>query len=166
MAKNEGYNTEELDQVAQVPHLAPGQLPRDLTIVHMRELDTDWADQMEFNKEPVTIRILPPNERNPPNYIECGVNGVGCEVWNERAKRWDQWFRVPVNEIITVKRMYLENLLRSRITRIRTADFRPGQGDPDPTIYRDTTSVFSVDIIKDKNPQGREWVDSIRRQMI
>lgn len=161
-----GYNTEELDQVAQVPNIRPGQLPRDLTIQHMKELDHEWAEGMLFNEEPVTIRILPPNERNPAPWVHCEVNGKGCEIWSERTKQWYQHRKVPVNQVITVKRMYLEQLLRARITRITLADFKPGQGEPDHTIYRDTTGVYSIDIIEDKNPEGRAWVDFIRRSAL
>ena len=159
-----GYNTEELDRIGQIPNIGANQLPRDLTLVHMRELDQEWADRMEFNEEELTIRILPPNERNPPRWVACAVNGIGCEIWSEKNKRWDQWFQVPVNVIFTTKRKYVENLLRSRITRITLAD--PDVNPNDHTIYRDTTSVYSLDIIKDKNPDGRVWVEDIRRQMV
>lgn len=148
----------------QLPPIDPNnRKPSDFVIEGAKEIDPEWAEEMEFLKEPVTIRILPPNERNPVPWVFCGVNGQLEAFINNRWETIKPPY-LPVNIEVTVRRMYLEVLLRSRVTRIRTNYDLTHGGEPDHNIYRETTGVYSVDIIQDKNELGAAWMTAIRRQ--
>ena len=44
-------------------------------------LEKDYADQLKMAEDPVTIIIHPSQEKNPPQVVDCWVNGRGAEVF-------------------------------------------------------------------------------------
>lgn len=148
--------------IDQLPPVNPNKPKKsDHIIDGTKELDPEWAEEMKFLQEPVTIRIQPPNERNPAMAVYAAYNGQGEMLVNGR---WYKTVWYPTGQEITVRRATFEVLLRAQVTRVSTADFKPGQGEPDHNIYRNTTGVYSIDIIEDKSRLGAAWVTAIRRQ--
>lgn len=156
-----------IDQLSDLKPLAvaqreEGDIIRGDTGVHTKA----YQDEMAFMEEPVTIRIEPGSEENSPTAMMLCVNGRGCEClmpsgkWRSYPGGW-----IPIGEILTIKRKYLEVLARSKIDRIETivpdigaseADLRAGS-----KIRRFTRQAHSFSVIKDANPRGADWLTSI-----
>lgn len=118
------------------------------------------AAELAFNEEPVTIR-LEENSRSdfPETHVPAGVNGRGAEIWLDGKWVAAQW--LPVNMPITVKRKYVEVLLRSKSDNIRTKHEDANVEKPQNRVERRTTSNYPMSIIEDKNPRGANWASRI-----
>lgn len=122
----------------------------------------DYLDQLAFNEEPVTIHIQPSAEKNAATAIPVWVNGKGCEVF--LANSWIECPYLPVNTKITLKRKYLEVLVRAKVDVVST-EILDAQGErPENKINRFTSAVASFSVIEDKNPKGTGWLIELRRR--
>src|ERR1044072_8806889 len=82
-------------------------------IVKAEQLPSNgYAEELAFNEEPVTIRIAPSTEKNAARHIYCAVNGIGCEVWTKG--QWVHMQYIPVGQVLTVKRKYIEVLIPAK----------------------------------------------------
>jgi hypothetical protein len=122
----------------------------------------DYLDQLAFNEEPVTIHIQPSAEKNAATAIPVWVNGKGCEVF--LGNSWIECPYLPVNTKITLKRKYLEVLVRAKVDVVTTEIVDPQGERPDNRINRFTSAVASFSVIEDKNPKGAEWLIELRRR--
>lgn len=122
----------------------------------------EYLDELAFNEEPVTIRIEPSADKNASLWHPIWVNGKGCEVW--RAGAWREQTYLPVGQVQTVKRKYVEVLLRSKTDTVHTMVAETPGEDPRNTIRRFTSATATFSIIEDKNPLGAAWVEEIRRR--
>lgn len=122
----------------------------------------DYMDELAFNEEPVTIRIEPSADKNAAMFHPIWVNGKGCEVWIAGA--WREMTYLPVAQVLTVKRKYVEVLLRSKTDTVHTEVKEVEGENPKNTIRRFTSATVSFSIIEDKNPLGAAWVNEIRRR--
>jgi hypothetical protein len=93
-----------------------------------KQLQNEYLEALAFNEDPITISLEPTQEKNPPKWIECWVQGKGAEVLT--ADGWQAWGYLPMGSLITTKRKYVEVLLglegdegfaRSTTTRTSTA---------------------------------------------
>lgn len=122
----------------------------------------EYADALAFAEEPVTIRLEPSQERNSANVFEVAVNGIGAEVWMNG--RWVSIRYLPVGQNITIKRKYLEVIVRAKIDMITTQHDDANVAMPMNRIDRTTTAARSFSIIKDKNPLGAAWIAELIRR--
>lgn len=136
---------------------------RDGDIVQAQQLPKkEYLDELAFNEEPVTIRIEPSSDKNAALWHPIWVNGKGCEVW--RGDAWREMTYIPVGQVITIKRKYVEVLLRSKTDTVQTLVREVEGENPQNTIRRFTTATVTFSIIEDRNPLGAAWVNEIRRR--
>lgn len=128
-----------------------------------RVISQELANELKFNEEPVTIELLKSGSADSaPWFGPVGVQGKPAEVWDEKLNRWihyNGW--LPTGVRITVKRKALENITRAKVERIyhRTIE-NPGQ-DPINQLGSEVIPVQGVTIIRDDNPAGRSWFESL-----
>lgn len=127
--------------------------------------DTDWLDELKFNEEPVTIYIEPSTEKNALTHHYIAVNGTGCEVWYENLKRWVETPHVPTGQKLTIKRKYLATMVCAKIDTITTDVDNPGSTEfVGNRERRNTSSVLSVTVLEDRNPDGAAWLMALKRR--
>jgi hypothetical protein len=76
--------------------------------------------------------------------------------------RWVPLGWLPIGQVITTKRKYLENLIRSKSDHIRTIHDDADVATPRNTVQRRTSGNYPTTIIEDGNPLGREWAARVR----
>jgi len=122
-------------------------------------LDKDYAAQLAFNEEPVTIRIEPSSEKFAPKVVDCWCNGKGAEIVING--KWVSTGALPVGRVVTTKRKYVEILARSKIDSIQTRHDSSEAERPANYIDRFTSSRAPFSVIEDKNPRGAEWLTKL-----
>lgn len=149
--------------IDQKKDIGPDQTDRDGEIVRAEQLIAkDYLDELAFNEEPVTIRLEPTAERNAPTSFPVWVNGKGCEVWQNG--QWQEIAYLPVGRIVTVKRKYLEVIIRAKLDTVNTEVKEKDSEHPNNVIQRFTSAVHSFSIIEDENPKGIAWLTELRRR--
>lgn len=124
-------------------------------------IDKNYAEELAFNEEPVTIRIEPSSERNASQHFPVWVNGQPAQVF--QRGRWEEVGYLPVSRVLTVKRKVVEVLIRAKVDRIvtETAD---REEIPNRPIQRFTSAVHSFSVLEDRNPRGAAWMTELRRR--
>lgn len=140
--------------------------PPDLTVAE-KPLMKGEAELLAFNEEPVTIVCNQGAGDHAPLFMEAWVNGKGIERWFPNLG-WVEVKHIPVEEEVTIKRKYLEVLLRSKSLLISTPEDRADGSEPRNLVIRRSVNVHSVTIIEDRDPPGeagyrREWAKRIQR---
>ncbi len=129
-------------------------------------LQSEYAEAIAFAEEPVEILINPPaSERNPPQWVECWVNGKGAEILMDG--KWVACGYLPVNMALTIKRKYLEVLIRSKQTTYQTHHIAPEDAKSthvENHAIPQTNLRNQVSVLADKNPLGREWLQRLVRE--
>lgn len=123
-------------------------------------LGNDHLSQLAFNEEPVKIIIHAIGE-NPENAVFVQVNGRGAEVlMNDKFVSMGGY--LPCDIPVTTKRKYLEVLARAKKETINT-DFgqNASSGEAFNTIKRRNALQHNFEVLEDKNPIGRAWLQSI-----
>jgi hypothetical protein len=95
--------------------------------------------------------------------VPCWVNGKGAEVLVNG--KWVEFGYLPVSQMLTTKRKYVEVLLRSKRDSVNTNVIERDNEDPQNIIERSTTSTALFSIIEDRNPRGAEWATELRRRL-
>lgn len=127
------------------------------------------ADDLAFMEQPVTILIARSNEKNSPDAYFCAVNGHNPEILINGKWRTQPVPYVPVNERLTLKRKYVEVLLRAKVDDVDTYHQAPGEADPrtgyiQQRINRKTSAFASFSILEDRDPRAQAWVSELTRQ--
>ena len=126
-------------------------------------IDKDYADELAFMAEWVTIRLEPSGAENAPDTFAVRLNGRGAEILvNGQPVIWTH---LPVGPEITVRRSVVEIIARSKTMRVQTDH----TGDPHRQLENKTNRQVSqtqpFSIVHDPSPRGRAWVaEMIRRQ--
>lgn len=121
-------------------------------------------EALKFSEDPVTIRISPSAEKNAPRSYLSSVNGKGAEVWvNGHWIEFNQGY-LPVGRTITVKRKYVEVLLRAKADSVETVHSNPGAEVIENRLRTSTSQVAAISILKDDNPRGAAWAEALIRQ--
>jgi len=149
-------------KIEQKPDIDPDAERVGDIVVADKPFDLDYAEALAFNEEPVTIRLEPSAEKNAATSFPVWVNGKGCEVLMNG--RWLEMIYLPVGVPLTVKRKYLEVIVRTKLDTLQTLVSEPESETPNNTIRRFTSAVHSFSIIEDKNPQGVAWLSELRRR--
>jgi hypothetical protein len=89
-------------------------------------------------------------------------NGRGAEILIN--DRWRECAYLPVGQVITTKRKYLEIIIRAKVDTVHTEIRNMDSERPDNRVQRFTSPVSSFSIIEDRNPKGAAWVSEIRRR--
>ena len=135
---------------------------RESIIIAVDRIDQEYADELAFNEEPVSIRLEPSQDRNAAQWYPVWVNGRGAEVLVNG--RWAEFTYLPVGKVITVKRKYVEVIVRAKLDSVYTEVREPESERPDNAVKRFTSPVHSFSIIEDKNPLGVPWITELRRR--
>lgn len=111
----------------------------------------DYAADLAFMEEKVTILLHRGREKNAPTAEMVGVNGV---------IKW-----IPVDTPVKIERKFVENLARAQPLNINT---RSGESDGDDLTFnhvqRSLSSLVSFSVLEDANPRGREWLTRVMRE--
>ncbi len=140
--------------------------PPEIAMVE-KPLHKDQARLLAFNEEPVLIRASQGAGDNAPLFLEAWVNGKGIERWFEGIG-WVEVKHIPVEEELTIKRKYLEVLLRSKAMLVSTPEDKADGSEPRNLIIKKSVNTHSIAIIEDRDPPGevgyrREWARRIQR---
>jgi hypothetical protein len=110
--------------------------------------DAELAE-LQFMEEEVLIRLeQSPSDEKPVMCYPFSVNG---------RTAW-----VPPNRPFTVKRKYLEVILRSQPFTVETDVFKPGDRDERQVMHRYQSRRFNVTILNEPNKQrGAEWATRV-----
>lgn len=122
----------------------------------------DYAAELMFMEEPVTIRIEPSSDRNAAGAMPVWVNGKPAEVYQNG--RWDEIGYLPVARVLVVKRKVLEVIIRAKVDTVQTRILEQDSERPNNVVSRFTSPVHSFSILEDKNPRGMGWVQELRRR--
>ena len=153
--RRETSNTEM--PVGQAPDL---DLSLDSEIIHgegLANLAQEEAamQKLQFMEEPVEISISADSRADiPETHVPVQVNGRGAECLVEG--RWIPTTWLPVGMMITIKRKYLEVLLRSKTEVIKTDPEGTDKPNPANRQRRINTSNYAVSVHRD-TAQGQEW---------
>jgi hypothetical protein len=122
----------------------PDQTVEPITdIVNFRE----HAAALAFLEEMVTINIAETGDPNAENPVQLGVNGR--QVFIRRGVD------------TTVRRKYVEMLLRSKPETINTRQVRDGDGDVKNFVDKRRALKYPFYVVQDDNPMGRAWMRKI-----
>ena len=113
-------------------------------------------DSLVFNNDPVTIIINGDNNsvgRNCTDYVACDGKPAERLV---NGRWWPDPY-LPKGIELTLKRKYVEILLRSRVDIIKTKTWETPDGFSMNEVDRNTVNTCNVSLVEDKNPYGREW---------
>lgn len=100
-----------------------------------------------FMEEPVTIEIAAPANESAPNHVVLNVNGVNQPVF----------FGHPV----TIRRKYVEVLARMKQTSFSQRATNYINPEESNQLLPRTALVHPFQLIEDKNPKGRAWLQHI-----
>lgn len=111
----------------------------------------DYAADLAFMEEKVTILLHRGREKNAPTAEMVGVNGV---------IKW-----IPVDTPVTIERKFVENLARAQPMNIDTQSGEsPGDDLTFNKVHRHLSSLVSFSVLKDDNPRGRDWLTRVMRE--
>lgn len=134
---------------------------RDAISPNIEKLQKEYNDALQFNMEPIAIRIEPSNEENPPMFIDCWVNGKGCEIWDKATRGWLSVGAFPVGVIVVTRRKYVEVLARAKKINVKTIIVDPNAEKPQNKVRRVMTQMAVFSVIEDRNPKGRAWIRAL-----
>lgn len=121
----------------------------DIQLVSEGDL-ADVASNEAFMNERVKIRLATTTDLNAPPYAIVTVNSAQNRVV------------IPRGEVVDVKRMHVEILARMRETRY-TQPFLTNLNDVEKAnhLVARHSMVYPFEVIEDKNPKGRAWLENI-----
>jgi len=131
-------------------------------IVVALDSDNKYMQDLAFNEEPVTIMIDYSDDEYPPAAVDAWVNGFSPEILANG--RWYRKPAIPVGCEVTVKRKYVEVLMRAKPETVRTEHGTSQEERPQNNVRRTPRSAYNLTVIEDNNPAGREWRTRIKRE--
>lgn len=161
MARQPEVHTSDV-RIAQRPDILDPDTYDGDVLIGEKVVSLDYAEALQFNEEPVAIRIEPSSDQNASKFFPVWVNGQGAEIFVNR--QWIIATYLPVGEVITVRRKVLENILRSKVDKITNEVENAESERPNNRITRVTTAVHALSIVQDKNPRGAAWATEIMRR--
>lgn len=157
----------KIDQLPPVVEQGMEEMESLLPRVHVVDkakhsgLTKDYLDELAFMEEPVTVRFSSGMDRFAPKFVDCCVNGKGIEVLMNG--RWLEFFQVPVNQNVTMKRKYLEVFARCKHTDVvaRHRGVPNDNSQPINETIPSTNLKHPFSVIEDRNSRGPEWLTRI-----
>ncbi len=155
-------HSDTLPKTEQMPPVSdPSTYDGDVVLTE-RTHQQDYLDELAFNEEPVTIRLEPSSDKNAAGALPVWCNGKGAEVLING--QWRECTYLPVGQVLTTKRKYVEVIVRAKVDTIHTKIQEMDSERPNNRIDRFTSPTTSFSIIEDRNPKGAAWVSEIRRR--
>lgn len=128
----------------------------DLVLLDGIEVTQDYLDELAFNEEWLEIIINPSTHKNAASIFENWSNGVGAELLINGKPVIVR--DLPVGKPIMVKRKIVEQIIRARVTEVRTIYESTNVENPRNEIGRTDSRVHSFSLLHDPSPKGREWM--------
>ncbi len=133
-------------------------------IFAQKVIEKDYADELAFNEEPVTIRLEPSSDENAPTSFPVWCNGKGAEVFQQG--RWDEIGYLPMGKVLVVKRKVVAIIANAKLDKIRTEITDQESERPNNRVRRMTSAAGVFSVLHDPNPRGPAWLtELIRRNM-
>ena len=126
---------------------------KDIQTVADGDLASIAADEAFLN-EPVKIRIHPTINPNDPPVVVLTCNSAAERVVVGRGQ--------PT----VVKRKHLEILARVRETRYAQKQAFNADLESGNFLYASVGQVYPFEVIEDKNPKGRAWLENIMAEPV
>lgn len=145
-AQKESYTGDmEVGQVSDIIIPSEGVIAREPESIAVldKPLDTDYADAIAFGEEVLDIMLQPSSEENAPMIIDVYVNGEA---------KW-----VPVGERVSIKRKFVEVLMRSKPVSITTTHEDIGAKMIQNRVIRNQRAKYPLSILHDPSPKSVEW---------
>lgn len=160
-----GDTAEQALPEIKMPRLGEGLPERgdvgESIVVASGRLDKDYAAELAFNEEPVTIRIEPGNDEKAPMTVDVFCNGKGAEVLMNG--KWVELNILPVGLVVTTKRKYVEILARSKQMKCTTPDHADGKNIDNNNVARRHSRQHVFSVIKDSE-KGVEWMTRLMNE--
>jgi len=137
------------DQLHEVPatgSIDPEDFRDQFEIVDGPKL-ADKAAALAFMEEKVVVRIHPTSERSREKIPCLSVNGVNQYIVRGRPQ--------------VIRRKFLEVLARAKEDNVETPFSRDNNGYDTYNIYKTQSLKYPFELIEDRNPNGRAWLDKI-----
>lgn len=143
----------------------PDDYEGDVVLVDPALATKEYAAALAFMDQPVLIRLQPSAEKNAAQTFPIWVNGKGAEVLT-RSGKWMEIKHLPVGVELTVKRKYLEIILRTKIDTVQHDAPHPSEPDIDQRnrVQRFTSPVHMCSILQDSDPRGAAWATEMLRR--
>ena len=161
MARQE-LHSDQLPKTEQMPPIVDPSTYDGDVVIGEKIGNTDYLDELGFMDEPVTIRLEPSSDKNAAGAMPVWCNGRAAEVLING--QWRECAYLPVGQVLTTKRKYLEIIIRAKVDTIVTRILEMESERPNNAITRFTSPVSSFSIIGDPNPRGPAWVSELRRR--
>lgn len=123
---------------------------------------SDYMKELAFAETPITIMVQASNSDNPEPWVQCSVNGVGCEIMQNG--KWVRYGHFPVEQWVTTKVKYAEVLLRQRADTIRTDIHKLEGQDPQNRLIRRSSAKTPINIQTDGSVKIAKWIERIQRE--
>lgn len=114
------------------------------------------AELLRFYEEELDVMIMDSPDPNPEPFVFLAVNGRGAMPMGV------PW--CPRNEVITIKRKYVELLARAKPINVRTVDGVDRNGDKTKIVRRSAGVRYPFSVLRDPNPRGAAWLRDTMRQ--
>lgn len=129
----------------------------ELVLLDGIEVDKAYLDELAFNEEWLEIIINPSTHKNAANVFENWSNGVGAEMLINGKPVVVR--DLPVDTPITVRRKIVEQIIRARVTEVRTIYESTNVENPRNAIGRTDSRVHSFSVLHDPSgAKGQEWM--------
>lgn len=116
-------------------------------------MESEYAQQLAFMEEQVTIQLHDPQDNNPEPIVPVGVNGKVLYL-----RRGQQH---------TLPRKYIEVLARARRVNYRTEEGRAADGSMTTVLKATTTMQYPFTVIHDPSgDKGIEWLKRIMSEKV
>lgn len=113
-------------------------------------MDSEWMAMMAFNNEMVTIKISTTTDLNADQVFEININGK------------PEFFRR--GETKTVRRYYVDHMLRMRETRYTQKEVLDSEGVKQIVNVPHTALKYDFAVVRDDNPRGDDWLKHMLAQ--
>ncbi len=129
----------------------------DLIMLDGIEVAPEYLEELAFYEEWLEILINPSTHKNAANIFEVWSNGVGAELRiNDKIVVVRD---LPVGQPIWVRRKIVEQIIRARVTEVRTIYESTNVENPRNEIGRTDSRVHSFSVLHDPSgPKGHEWM--------
>lgn len=112
-----------------------------------RPVDKQWAEQMAFMDEIVTVMVHESTDENAEPIVEVFCNGV--------PQRFIRGKEQPV------KRKFVEVMARAKGTRYSQEKYTDANGVEGYRQVPHTALRYPFTVSEDKNPRGKDWLKSV-----
>lgn len=114
---------------------------------------SEKAKQLAFLEEKVVINILNANDDNQDNFVFLQINGEGA---GDKNIPW-----LPRGVDVTVKRKFVEKLMRARPTRYKSRERFDQNGNRTYEQTATSALMYPFITVRDDNPLGDQWRKTI-----